>query len=114
VPRHFRSFQLPFQPLQCGSDFISPNHRLAFIAVGDAHQNGDVLESLFDKRQVTMQLNCLLGGKGLRINSWRRHGINYTAYIARSAIVGVNDRSGEQLCVQIPLLIDREPIKAQN
>jgi hypothetical protein len=45
---HARSFQLPFQPLQCGGSFICPNHHMAVLAVADAHQNGDVLETFFD------------------------------------------------------------------
>jgi hypothetical protein len=33
---------------------------LAVLAVADAHQNGDVLESLFDKREIMTEANCLL------------------------------------------------------
>ena len=60
---HLHSFQLPFQPLQCGGSFICPNHRLAVLAVADAHQNGDVLKPLLHKREIMTELNRLLASK---------------------------------------------------
>jgi hypothetical protein len=57
---HLRSFQLPFQPLQCGSSFVRPNDGLAVLAIAHAHQNGDVLQALLDKREITAELNNLL------------------------------------------------------
>lgn len=63
------SLQLPLEPLQGGGSFVRSNNRLAVFAVADAHQNGDILKSLFDKRQVMTQLNCLLVGEGLQIIS---------------------------------------------
>jgi hypothetical protein len=65
---HIGSFQCPFQSLQCGSSFVCPNHRLAFLAIGDAHQNGDVLESLLDKREIMTELNCLIVCEGAQIS----------------------------------------------
>jgi hypothetical protein len=43
--------------------FFCPNYRLAVFAVADSHQNGDVLESLFGKREIMTELNCLIVGK---------------------------------------------------
>ena len=53
----------PFQSLQCGGSFVRPSNRLAFLAVANAHQNGDILKSLFDKREVMTEQNFLLRGK---------------------------------------------------
>ena len=36
---------------------------MAFLAVANAHQNGDILKSLFDKREVMTEQNFLLRGK---------------------------------------------------
>jgi hypothetical protein len=58
---YLRSFQLPLQSLQRGGSFVCANHGLAVFAVADAHQNGDILESLLDKREITTELNCLVG-----------------------------------------------------
>ncbi len=60
---HIRSFQRPFQSLQCGGGFVCPNHRLAVLAIADAHQNGDVLESFFHKREIMTELNGLVVSK---------------------------------------------------
>src|SRR5713226_6045504 len=55
-----RSFQLPLEALQCGGSFVRSNGHLAVIAVAGAHQDGDVLESLFDKLQIISKLSLLL------------------------------------------------------
>jgi hypothetical protein len=60
---HICSFQRPFQSLQGCGGFVCPNHGLAILAVADAHQNGDVLEPLLDKREIMTELNCLIVGK---------------------------------------------------
>ncbi len=65
---HIRSFQRPFQSLQCGGGFVCPNHRLAVVAIANSHQNGDVLESLFDKREIMTELNCLVVGEEAQIS----------------------------------------------
>jgi hypothetical protein len=67
LPPHLHSFQLPFQPLQRGGSFVCPNHRLAVLAVGDAHQYCDVLKPLLHKREIMTELNCLLAGKRAHI-----------------------------------------------
>ena len=62
-----RSFQRPFQPLQGGGGFVCSDGRLAFITVTHAHENCDVLEAVFDKSEITAELNNLLVSKGTNI-----------------------------------------------
>jgi len=40
---------------------------LAFLAIANAHQNGNVLESLLDKCEVMTEQNFLLIGEGAQI-----------------------------------------------